>query len=655
MPTSDDAPRPAGVAAARSLEAARIALAVAFIAAHVAQTLFYFLPSGQFKIAHLGGALVIILAAIVARSEGLGARVLHLILALFAAGLFVYVFTEHDALTTMRAFMPNRTDFWVAVGLLALALYVSMREWGITVSVIAALGLLYGYFGQLMPDGLLYHGGLSLNRLIGYTSIPYFTGLLGGLTELSAGTIFPFMLFAAALTATGCVDFIMQLAYRLGGRSRAGPAQIAVISSGFMGMVSGSSVANVASTGALTIPLMKRVGFSPAFAAAVEAVASTGGQITPPVLGLAAFLIVGLTGIPFGEVIVAAAFPAAIYYLYLMLAVHLRAVKFDIDASADPHVAAELGADAPILTACLRHLHFFAAVIYLVWVLLVTNLPGRTAVEATGVLIGLFILREIVVSWRSIGQAARGLWELVREISTRGALIGAQVGVVVAVIGVLVEMLAVTGFAQKLSFAMLELAGGDLFALLILAALACLAFGLGLPTSASYILVALLGAPALVQLGVPLLAAHMFVFFFANVSAITPPVAVSCLVAAKIADAGFFRTSFLAMRLGLPGFILPFLFVLHPEILGLDASLARTALVAAMALAGVVALNVMLEGYLFAPLGPGGRAMLLPAAGGLLHPDLLASAGGIALFAVVAVVNYRARPQNTASAEPRSG
>src|SRR5690606_11042436 len=157
--------------------------------------------------------------------------------------------------------------------------------------------------------------------------IPYFSGLLGSLAELSAGTIFPFMVFAAALQATGCVDFIMKLAYRVGGRSRAGPAQVAIISSGMMGMVSGSSSANGASTGALTIPLMKRVGFKPEFAGAVEAVASTGGQITPPVMGLAAFLIVGLTGIAYGEVIIAAVFPALIFYLYLMFAVHLRAMK----------------------------------------------------------------------------------------------------------------------------------------------------------------------------------------------------------------------------------------------------------------------------------------------------------------------------------------
>ncbi len=614
-----------------------------YVLGHVVQVVDYVLPAGQFKILHVGGAAALIFLAAARGGAGGLSRWAHLALAAAAFGVIGYVFAEHDALTSTRSFLPNATDFYVACLLLGLCLYACRREWGWTVVAVAVLGLLYGYFGQAMPEGLLYHGGLSPRRLIGYTSIPYFSGLLGGLAELSAGTIFPFMLLAAALQNTGCVGFIMRTAYRIGGKSRAGPAQVAVISSGFMGMVSGSSVANVASTGALTIPLMQRVGFRPEFAGAVEAVASTGGQITPPVMGLAAFLIVGLTGLPYGEIVVAAVLPAAIYYLHLMLAVHLRAAKHGLDASSGTETDPAFAADVGLARDVLRHLHFFVAMAYLVWVLLATNLPGRTAIEATGLLLGLFALREIALCWRGVGAVAAGIGRLVGRTAYDGALRGAGVGVVVAVIGVLVDILAVTGFAQKLSFAMLELAQGNLWLLLPLAALACLAFGLGLPTSAAYILVALLGAPALVDLGVPLLAAHFFVFFFANVSAITPPVAVSCLVAAKIAGGDFFKTSFTAVRLGLPGFVLPFLFVVHPEILGLGAGPAYAALVAVMALLGVAALNVLVEGYLLRPLRPVERLLLLPAALGLLHPSLWASLVGIALFAGVALAQWRSR------------
>ncbi|MBK5928103.1 TRAP transporter permease [Rhodobaculum claviforme] len=608
---------------------------IVFVWAHVYQILTFFWPSGLFKIVHVGGTVMVLMLVAAAMARRLPSRVVHLVLALIAAAVIGYVFAEYRALTRQRSFLPNDTDMVVALVFLGLALYASMREWGWVVSAIAVVGLLYGYFGPSMPEGLLYHGGLNLKRLIGYTSIPYFHGLLGGLSELSAGTIFPFMLFAAALQATGCVAFIMQLAYRIGGRTRAGPAQIAIISSGFMGMVSGSSVANVASTGALTIPLMKKVGFKPEFAGAVESVASTGGQITPPVMGLAAFLIVGMTGIPYGEIVLAAVFPALIFYGYLMFAVHLRAVRFNLDASAQVELTREFESPEPVWLACLKHLHFFIATGYLVTVLIVVNMPGRAALQAAAILIGLYVLREVALSWRGIAAIASNTLRLLCTIAYDGALRGAQVAVVVAVIGVLVDILAVTGFSQKLSFFMLELAGGNLALLLVVAAFACLAFGLGLPTSAAYILVALLGAPALVQLGVPLIAAHMFVFFFANISAITPPVAICCLVAAKIAQASFFRTSFIAVRLGLPGFILPFMFVIHPEILGVDAGLAATAFAALLALIGVITLNVIMEGYLLRPLSIAERVLLLPAAFGLLYPSLWASLFGIGLLTLV--------------------
>jgi TRAP transporter 4TM/12TM fusion protein len=621
---------------------------IAFVAAHVFQVFTFHWPSGLFKIIHVGGTVFLLMLVASAMAQRTTSRVIHFLLALAAAAVIVYVFAEYRALIRQRSFLPSDTDLFVALVFLALALYASMREWGWVVSAIAVVGVLYGYFGQWMPEGLLYHGGLTLKRLIGTTSIPYFQGLLGGLSELSAGTIFPFMLFAAALQATGCVAFIMQIAYRIGGRTRAGPAQIAVISSGFMGMVSGSSVANVASTGALTIPLMKKVGFKPEFAGAVESVASTGGQITPPVMGLAAFLIVGMTGIPYGEIVIAAVFPAFIFYAYLMFAVHLRALRFDLDATAQTELTREFESADTILVACLKHLHFFVATIYLVTVLIMVNMPGRAALQAAGILIALYIVRELILSWRGIATIAANTLRLLCSIAYDGALRGAQVAVVVAVIGVLVDILAVTGFSQKLSFFMLELAGGNLALLLVVAAFACLAFGLGLPTSAAYILVALLGAPALVQLGVPLIAAHMFVFFFANISAITPPVAICCLVAAKIAQGSFFRTSFIAVRLGLPGFILPFLFVVHPEILGVDANFATTAFVSLIALVGVVTLNIILEGYLLRPLTMVERVLLLPAALGLLHPSLWASLAGIGVLALVFARQWFALRMQTA-------
>ncbi|KZC98316.1 TRAP transporter permease [Oceanibaculum pacificum] len=616
-------------------------LSLAFVLLHVVQLSAYLLPSGQFKVVHIAGGIgLTFLALAVKTGQGRLGRWHFVLMALLTLIPLVYILVEHDAITTQRQFIVSNVDIGVAVVFLALALYAAWREWGWIMSALAIATLLYGYFGYLIPGELFFHAGIGLKRLIGYTSIPYFQGLLGGLAELSAGTIFPFMLFAAALEMTGCVDYIMGAAYRVGGKTRAGPAQIAVIGSGMMGMVSGSSVANVASTGALTIPLMKRFGFKPEFAGAVEAVASTGGQITPPIMGLAAFLIVGITGIPYVEIVKAAVFPALIYYGYLMVAVHIRAIKRNIDVRDRAEELQKEFLPEPFLKATLRNFPFYVATTYLVVVLISGMSPGAIAIEATGILIGLSILRDWVVKWDSLAGRVNYTLELLGRIAYSGALRGAQVAIVVAVIGVLVDILVVTGFAQKLSFAMLDMAGGELWLLLIIAAVSCLAFGLGLPTSAAYILVALLGAPALVEMGVPLLAAHMFVFFFANISSITPPVAVASLIAAKIAGASYFKTGFIGVRLGLPGFLLPFLFAVHPEILGIDSTLPYVALVSAMAFVGVVSLNIALEGHFLLPVTWIQRLLLLPAAAGLLMPGLTSSFIGLGFFVAVAGWQY---------------
>ena len=611
-------------------------LSVAFVLVHVFQLTNYFLPGGQFKVVHIAGGILLTFLALAVKDGTSRLQRWHFV-AMAAITLIplLYILIEHEAITTERQFIVSNVDIGIAVLFLLLAMYAAWREWGLIMSALAVGTLLYGYFGYLVPGALFFHAGIGLKRLLGYTSIPYFQGLLGGLSELSAGTIFPFMLFAAALEITGCVDYIMGVAYRIGGKTRAGPAQVAVVGRGMMGMVSGSSVANVASTGALTIPLMKRFGFRGEFAGAVEAVASTGGQITPPIMGLAAFLIVGITGIPYVEIVKAAVFPALIYYAYLMVAVHIRAMKAGIDVRDRAEELRKEFLPESFLKSSLRNIPFYVAIIYLVLVLITGRSPGGVAIEATGILVALTILRDWLIGQGGIAGRILHTLQMLGRIGYNGALRGAQVAIVVAVIGVLVDILVVTGFAQKLSFAMLDMAGGELWLLLIIAAVSCIAFGLGLPTSAAYILVALLGAPALIELGVPMLAAHMFVFFFANISAITPPVAVSSLIAAKIAGAPYFKTCMIGVRLGLPGFLLPFLFAIHPEILGIDSTLPYVAMVSAMAFIGVMSVNLILEGQYILPLNWIQRVLLLPAAGGLLLPGLTSSAIGLCFFAVV--------------------
>jgi len=616
--------------------------AVAMALVHVFQTQYFFLPAGQFKNLHLGMAIVVVLLTLIERTpaERIWGRRWLALLALLAVVPAVYIHLEYEDLVAIRSFKPNTYDTWVAIGLVFLALYTCGRQWGWTIPALALASMLYALFGHHLPGELFAHAGVKFWRMVGYTSIPYFQGLLGGLTELSAGTIFMFMLFAGVLKVTGGIDFIIKMAYAIGGRTRAGPAQVAVVSSGFMGMISGSTVANVAATGAMTIPMMKRYGFKPEFAGAVEAVASTGGQVTPPVMGLAAFLIVAITGIPYAEVIVAAACPALIYYLYLMFAVHLRAMKVGLDAREAKYDDFSVTGDETLermtfLRACLEYGHLLLGIIVLVVFLVRAMPPGTAALYSLLALLVLDAVKRLVKGRATPLAAIADVGRMLVQGLEAGARTGAQVAVVVAVMAILIDFMSVTGFAQKLSVLMLDLAGGSLVLLMIIAAATCLAFGLGLPTTASYILVALLGAPALVELGVPLLAAHMFVFYFANVSAITPPVAVASLIASNIAGGRFVETAVLGVRLGLPGFLLPFLFVVHPEILGLDTSLGMRLLVTALALIAVASLNVLGEGFLLLPLAWWERVLLLPAVTGLLWPGLWPTAVGLVLLVPV--------------------
>ncbi|MEO0820878.1 MAG: TRAP transporter fused permease subunit [Pseudomonadota bacterium] len=613
------------------------ALALTMVGLHVWQLFTFTLPSGQFRNMHLGFAMAIGFLALV---EGLapGQRLLRALGWLGAALTLLvglYIHAEYRALTEVRSFLPSTADLAAAVLLLALALVLSGVQWGWTIPALALIGLAYGYWGASIPGDIFFHAGISVERLLAYSSIPYFQGLLGGLTSLSAGTIFMFMLFGGALKATGAVDFIVQIGFALGRRSKAGPALVAVISSGLMGTVSGSTVANVASTGALTIPLMKRYGLKGSFAAAVEAVSSTGGQLMPPVMGLAAFLIVGMTGIAYSQVMVAAVAPALIYYVYLMVAVQLRAANLGLDARAqeDP------GGGVTLAQAAARQWHLAVAIALLIW-LLVTGTPaGLSALIAVMALLGMDFVLTVLRGRFAPAAIADGLARVIGGI-VDGARTGAAVATVIAVIGVLIEVLTVTGFAQKLSFFMLDLSDGRLFTLSLVVAVSCLMFGLGLPTSAAYFIVALFGAPALVELGVPLLAAHLFVFYFANLSAITPPVAVAALVGANIAKASFWETALQAVRLGLPGFLLPFLFVFEPQILGLTGGLGVQLLAMMQALLATIALNVALEGRLLGRLGLLERGLMAAAALGLLYWDIRVELAALAVILAIAGLSY---------------
>lgn len=624
-------------------------LTLLMVATHLAQTFEYYLPSGQFKALHLGLALLIIFASAVGQARHTLARAILALCFCIAALAAGYVLVEYSGLTTERVFGPEPMDVVVGCLLIATCLIAAWQQWGITIPLIGVLGLLYGYFGNQLPTDLLHHGGMSFDRLVSYASIPNFQGVLGSLTELSASTIFVFMVFAGLLKSTGGIDFIMGFATKLAGNSRGGQAKIAVLASAFMGMISGSTVANIASTGSMTIPTMKRSGFKGPFAAAVEAVSSTGGQMTPPVMGLTAFLMVGVTGLAYDTVILAAALPAALYYFYLLLAVHLQATRDGVEQEANNDKRIEV---PPARVLLARYGHLLVSIVVLVY-LLVSRMPPpyAAAYGCLSIIVLEFIsnaIRQRHQPLQAFKEAAARLIDGLRE----GGFSGATIAVIVAVIGIFVEVLTATGFAQKLSYLMLDYADGHLGILLLIAALACLVFGLGLPTSAAYILVALLTAPALIDMGLSVMAAHMFVLYFAVFSALTPPVAVASLVAARIAEASYFSTSMQAVKIGLPGFFLPFLFVARPELLMLEGSVLERIYVVVISALALTALNVAMVGQGFVRTSWPVRLLLAAAAILTLIPGVTGTLVGCGIIIAILAVQQRMKTQRAAEVLP---
>ena len=604
-------------------------------AIHFYQTATYALPSGQFKNLHVGLSLLIVYLSFAESSVSKLRGIACLSLALICVVPLFYIHLQFDQLTSDRMFELTRWDFLISIILLSTTLLAVGMQWGKTIPIIVIASVLYARFGAYLPGELFFHSGIGTGRLLSYTSIPLFQGILGSLTSLSAGTVFVLMMFVGLLKSTGGIDFIWTVGRAVSGRSKAGPAQVAVFCSGFMGMISGSTVANVASTGSMTIPMMKKFGYRAEHAAAIEAVASTGGQFAPPVMGLTAFLIVGMTGIPYSEIMLAAAFPALVYYGYLIAAINIQS-RLDLAHDAIANVQQNLTTDTSFTGNVLKEYgHLLVSIVVLVWYLAGQTPPAFAATYAMAVIAVTEIGKQV---WKARQEPRNGLIAAARILFKGlddGVRMGAQLAIVIAAISVFVDVLVTTGFAQKLSYLMLDIAAEQLWLMLGMTALACLVFGLGMPTPAAYILVALLGVPALERIGVPELSAHMFVFYFANMSAITPPVAVAVLVAAKIADSGYFRTTLRACRLGLAGFVLPFVFVYAPAILLIDSSIAEGLIAFCATLLALVSLNAAYAGVLRKPLSIIERLLLAGAGVMIFQFQMLAFAIAAAVVSAV--------------------
>lgn len=541
-------------------------------------------------------------------------------LALVAGGYMVAI----DSELALRVGVVKTPDVVFGTVTILLLLIGTKRLLGWPLVVITATALLYAFFGSYLGPSIG-HRGYSLERIIGHL---YLTteGIFGTALAASATVIAIFILFGAFLKVSGGADFITTLASAAFGHVRGGPAKVAVAASGLFGTLSGSAVANVAATGAVTIPLMMRIGYRPPFAAAVEATASAGGQLMPPVMGAAAFMIAEFLGRPYLDVVVAALIPAVLYYFAVFMQVHLEAMRLNLVGLSRDQL--------PKLGETLRSgWYLLLPIVVLVYLMSVLQWSpiksGFWSIVAT-LVVSAFNPRtrvSVVRFLRALEEGAYGLLEVALACGLAGIVIG---------------VFSLTGLGLKFSGFLVDLSGGNLHLLLLLTMLASLILGMGMATLPTYLVLAVLVAPALANLGVEPLAAHLFIFYFGIISAITPPVAVAAYAGAAIARTNPLETGMIATRLGLAGFLLPYVFVYHPALL-MKGSPGFVAVATLSAVFGIVALAMGLSGYGVAWWE---RTILFVSALLLIVPGVATDLVGLALFAVVAIrwyVSGRAR------------
>ena len=531
----------------------------------------------------------------------------------------LYLVSENEALVA-RSATPTALDLAAGAVLVGGVLLLAKRATGWGLVVVATAALLYALSGPWLP-GVLAHRGYGPSRLIEQLFLST-EGIWGVPLGVSADFVYLFVLFGAFLDVAGGGALLIALADRVAGRTRGGPAKTAAVASAFMGSLSGSAVANVVTTGAFTIPLMRRSGFRPFFAGAIEAAASTGGQLMPPVMGAGAFILATWTNIPYARVALAAVIPALLYYAALLWAIHFRAARMGLEGSPTSRGEPVLG-----------RLHLLLPVVIIVVMLAMGRSPMRAAFW--GVVISVLAAYAVPATRPAVTDLTKAL---------RKAASGAvQVAAACAAAGIVVGVASLTGIGLRMSEMIIVVSQGNLLIALILTAMGSIVMGMGLPTTAAYVVLAALGAPALVELGVPLLAAHLFIFYFGCISNVTPPVSLAAYAAAGIADAPPLKTAWTAMGLASAGFLVPFMFIYAPPLIlvGTAAEIATTTLTAMI---GVVALAGAVIGYVRTPLGLWRRAALMAAAVALIAPSLMWDGIGLALLLVAGFVGVDRAP-----------
>lgn len=552
---------------------------------------------------------------------------IDIVFAVLGAATPAYLVIQYRELIT-RAGTVSPVDTVVGGLGILLVIEATRRVVGLPMVTVVLAFIAYAFLGPYMP-GVLAHRGLTPEQLIGHL---YFTteGIFGIPLGVSSTFIFLFILFGAYLESTGLGKFFIDLANAVAGWASGGPAKVAVLSSGLMGTVSGSSVANVVGTGSLTIPMMKKLGYNANFAGAVEAAASTGGQLMPPVMGAAAFLMAEFVGVPYIDVVKAAAIPALLYFTGVWLGVHFEAKRKKLKGIP----RAELPNP---LTLLKERGHLAIPLIVIVYLLVSGYTPMRAALVAIFLSILCAMLRKST-RMKPI-EIVYGL-----ERGAKGVL-----GVLVACAsaGIIIGVVTKTGVGLRLASGLIDLAGGMLLPAMFFTMITAIVLGMGVPTTANYVITSTIAAPALEQMGVPVLAAHMFVFYFGIIADVTPPVALAAYAGAGISGGNALKTGVHASKLAIAAFIIPYVFVLSPVLLMVDATPLALVSVTLSALLGMIAISSALCGFLADHCRPYERLLLIIAGLLMIKPGGITDLVGLVLFVVILVMQYR-RAKETA-------
>jgi TRAP transporter 4TM/12TM fusion protein len=571
------------------------------------------LPTMEQRSMHLCFVLVLIFLKSIAKRQNklnikdivdISLATVGLIVTLYAFFLWQQMF--------MRAPFPTNTDVLIGVLLIIVVLEGTRRELGIIFPILGITFILYGLFGHMLP--IASHKGFEFWRVVTYLTQAT-EGVYGTVLGVSATYIFLFILFGSLLKYSGASHFFVELSLALFGRARGGPAKVATVASGLFGMVSGSAVANVMAVGPFTIPMMTRLGYEPKFSGGVISVAGTGGQFMPPIMGAAAFIIAETLGISYLNVIIAAFIPAVLYYAALWFIVDIRAQKAGIKTLPPEEVP-------DWKSVFLGGFYLVAPLVLLVYFLAIIRWsPLKSGFWA---IISLFVVssfrKETRLTPRKIIQAL-----------SDGAMDSLNVAIICAAAGIIIGILSLTGLSLKFSQLLISLSMGIKPVLLILTMISALILGMGMTTTSVYIVLSVIVAPALTRMGVAPLAAHLFVFYFGILSAITPPVATASYAAASLTKSSPTELGFEGWRLGIAGYIIPFMFIYSPTLL-MEGSIFGIARSTITAIIGIYALSASIEGYLYGNLSIFMRAILVVSSLSLIYAGLVTDIVGAVLF-----------------------